>query len=72
MMRTFFVWIFLLNFSVGGSTETFTWWQLFGFLTLSLGVLVYNEIIVVPLFGFNKYTKIALEYRDRIYNEERK
>lgn len=71
MMRNLFVWVFLLNVSVGGAKETFTWWQLFGFLVLSFGVLVYNEIIVLPIFGFNNYTKIAIEYRERIYNEER-
>jgi len=27
------------------------------------GVLVYNEILVIPLFGFNRHTRVAIEAR---------
>jgi hypothetical protein len=40
--------------------ETFNLLQLFGFLILVVGTILYNEIIVIPFFGFNKYTKEKL------------
>jgi hypothetical protein len=32
-----------------------------GFLILTLGVFVYNELIVIKFWGMNEYTKIKLE-----------
>jgi hypothetical protein len=64
MLRNLFVWIFLINVKIGGG-EKFNWLQAVGFMILAFGVLVYNEIIVIPLFGFNNYTKIAIEERER-------
>jgi hypothetical protein len=71
MLRNLFVWIFLLNVKLGDKKETFTFWQLGGFMVLAFGVLVYNEIIVLPIFGFDRYTKIAIEEREK-QTEERK
>jgi hypothetical protein len=31
---------------------------------LVAGTLIYNEIVVVPFFGFNQYTKVAIAERD--------
>lgn len=70
MLRNLFVWIFLINVKIGDG-ETFNWLQAAGFIVLAFGVLVYNEIIVIPLFGFNKYTKIAIEERERQQEERR-
>ena len=53
MLRNFIVWMILLFVEIGGETEIFTYWQLAGFLVLAFGVLVYNEILVLPIFGFN-------------------
>ena len=50
--RTVVVWVFFLMMPEP-YTETFSWLQLFGFIILILGTLVYNEIIVVPLWGFD-------------------
>jgi hypothetical protein len=71
MLRNVFVWVFLMNVQIGDSKETFTFWQLGGFMMLTFGVLVYNEIIVVPIFGFNRYTKIAIEEREKQKEERR-
>lgn len=37
--------------------------QLFGFMLLVFGTLVYNEIVVLPFLGFNRYTKTELAKR---------
>ena len=44
----------------GVKKEEFTWLQLSGFILLVFGTLVYNEIIVLPVLGFDEYTKAAL------------
>jgi drug/metabolite transporter (DMT)-like permease len=59
--RTVLIWIFFLAFKIPGvKQETFSWLQLFGFILLVLGTLVYNEIIVLHTWGFDKNTKAAL------------
>ena len=53
--------------------EFFSILQLIGFLILFMGVLFYNEMVTFPYFGFNKYTKKALAFReDHKINVERK
>ena len=34
-----------------------------GFIILAVGTLLYNEIIVIPYFGFNEWTKDAIAKR---------
>ena len=34
--------------------ETFLWPQLIGFFLLALGTLIYNEVIVLPFWGFKE------------------
>ncbi len=48
----------------GKIKEEFTVLQLFGFMTLFMGVVIYNEILTIPFFGFNKYTKKAIAARE--------
>ena len=48
---------------VNGKREEFYTLQLFGFIFLVIGTLVFNEIVVVPWFGFDQYTKAALAAR---------
>ena len=38
---------------------------------MACGVLVYNEIVVIPYFGFDKNTKIAIEERSKLEKVER-
>jgi hypothetical protein len=55
----------------GKKLEEFTVLQLVGFLILFLGVIFYNEMIVIPFCGLNKYTKEAIAERE-FCHEERK
>ena len=62
--RTVLIWIFFLTVKIPGvKKETFSWLQLSGFILLVAGTLVYNEIVVVRFWGFDKNTKIAREKR---------
>jgi hypothetical protein len=58
--RTAIIWIFFISYQ-GPGHEDFIWLELIGFLFLIFGTFVYNEIIVLPFFDFNKYTKDALK-----------
>ena len=49
----------------GVAKESFTWLQLFGFILLVIGTLVYNEILVIPYFGFDKNVKANREKRSK-------
>ena len=57
--RTVLIWIgsVLLGF------EDFEPWAIPGFIVLVFGTLLYNEIVVLPFWGFDQYTKVALEAR---------
>lgn len=58
--RTVLIWIFFLIYPYDGHEE-FHFLQLGGFILLVFGTLVYNEIIILPFLGFNRYTKEALQ-----------
>jgi multidrug transporter EmrE-like cation transporter len=47
--RTVLIWMVQLILG----KEKFDWLQLIGFILLVIGTLVYNEIVVVPFFGFD-------------------
>ncbi len=68
------VWVYFMLVPVyGKKVESFTFLQLIGFLILFVGVMIYNEMISVPFFGFNKYTKQAIALREeKSIKEERK
>ena len=52
--RTVLIWIFFLTIKIPNVPgETFSFIQLIGFILLVFGTLVYNEIIVLPFFGFD-------------------
>lgn len=58
--RTLLIWgIFL--FKPGKGKERFIALELVGFVLLVIGTIVFNEIVVIPLFGFDKNTKAAFE-----------
>lgn len=57
--RTLTIWIISCLF-LG---EPFRPWAILGFTSLTIGTLLYNEIIIFPYLGFDKNTKIALEKR---------
>jgi len=52
----------------GKGHETFKWLQLVGFFVLIIGSLIYNEIVELPFFGFDQYTKKAIKEREENVN----
>ena len=67
IMRNLFTWVFLMIVPINGELlEKFNPVQLGGFLIVTTGVLVYNEIVVIPFFGFGDNTKIKIEQRERM------
>ena len=61
-LRIISVWIFFMVVPTV-IQESFHWLQLLGFLVLVLGTLIYNEILILPFWGFDKNTKVAKEER---------
>jgi len=60
-----FIWLFFLFVPINGKPiESFQPLQLVGFIVLLIGVFLYNEILVLPCFGFNLYSKQAIKYRE--------
>jgi hypothetical protein len=54
-VRTVVVWLFFLMPYINEKyRETFNYLQLIGFIMLVLGTLIYNEVIVLPFWGFDK------------------
>ena len=47
--RTLIIWIMSCLLKL----ETFEWQAIIGFVLLTFGTLLYNEIIVLPVFGFD-------------------
>jgi hypothetical protein len=58
------IWLFFLTVPVAGAEETFKWLQFLGFILLIFGTLMYNEILVIPILGFNQWTKAAIAKRE--------
>jgi len=58
------VWVFFLLYR-GEGHESFKVLQLVGFLILVSGIVLYNEILVIPFLGFNKNTTKALEEKQK-------
>lgn len=57
-IRTIVVWAFFLLPIVDEQfQETFAWLQFLGFILLIVGTIIYNEILVIPFFGFDKFIK---------------
>lgn len=67
--RTLLIWaIFLLK--PGRGRERFIWLELVGFVMLVIGTLLFNEIVVIPIFGFEKNTRKVLEAKKLRQAEE--
>ena len=58
--RTILIWICSCSF-LG---EAFLPFSIIGFLMLAFGTLLYNEIIELPVLGFNENTKRAIALRE--------
>ena len=66
-LRTIVIWTFFLTipFVPEDTKETFSWLQLLGFSILILGSVIYNEILVLPFWGFADNTKEARKKREK-------
>jgi hypothetical protein len=51
----------LLFLPIYGSTEEFLYMQLFGYIFTIIGVVIFNEVVIIHYWGFDKYTKAALK-----------
>ena len=52
------VWIFFLAYQ-GKGHESFKILQLVGFIILVMGIMLYNEIVVLPFLGFDKHITLT-------------
>lgn len=57
--RTVLIWFFSCVLGL----EDFQWRTIFGFVMLVIGTLMFNEIVVLPFWGFNTYTADAIKAR---------
>lgn len=57
--RTLIIWIMSCLLGL----EPFNWQAIFGFILLVFGTLLYNEILILPFWGFDANTKDKLEAR---------
>lgn len=65
-VRTVFIWLFFLIFEpVAGTHETFYPIQFIGFFFLVIGTLIYNEIIAIPCWGLDYYTRDNIAKREK-------
>ena len=65
-VRTVFIWLFFLLFEpVPGVHEHFYVLQLIGFILLVTGTLIYNEIVTIPYFGLDYYTRDNIAKREK-------
>ena len=48
------IWVFFI-FYPGPGQETFQWMQLIGFIFLIIGILMYNEILIIPFWGLDMF-----------------
>ncbi|MCQ2818231.1 MAG: solute carrier family 35 protein [archaeon] len=56
--RTVFIWLFFLIWApVKDTKEHFYWMQFLGFLFLLAGSVIYNEIVAIPFFNLDYYTR---------------
>lgn len=58
--RTVLVWLFFLvvPMASGDVLEHFLWLELIGFIVMVGGQLIYNGLIPIPIFGFDKHLKV--------------
>ena len=70
-VRTVFIWLFFLLFSpVEGVHETFYVLQFVGFIFVVCGTLIYNEIVTIPWYNLDFYTRDKIEERKKKAEEE--
>ena len=64
--RTVFIWLFFLIWHpVEGTQEKFWPIQFVGFMFLLAGSIIYNEIVAIPFFGLDYYTRANIAKRKK-------
>ena len=68
--RTLLVWVFFLSYTgIPNTHEKFDFIQLIGFMILITGSTMFNEILVIPFWGYNKNLgKTKKKFRPSITN----
>jgi len=67
-LRNLFVWIYFMIFTVNGvRIEQFTTIQLMGFVVLFFGILIFNEILILPVFKMQTKTRYERIGGDNTY-----
>ena len=70
-VRTVFIWLyFLILPPVEGTEEHFYFVQLIGFIFMVFGTLVYNEIITIPFWNLDYYTRDNIAKREKDEKEK--
>ena len=70
-VRTVFIWAFFLFFTpVDGTKEEFHILQFIGFIFLVCGTLVYNEIVTLPFWNLDYYTRVNIAERAKKLKEK--
>jgi hypothetical protein len=70
-VRTVFIWGFFLFFTpVEGTKEEFHILQFIGFIFLVCGTLVYNEIVTLPFWNLDYYTRVNIAERAKKLKEK--
>jgi drug/metabolite transporter (DMT)-like permease len=70
-VRTVFIWAFFLFFTpVDGTKEEFHILQFIGFIFLVCGTLVYNEIVTLPFWKLDFYTRVNIAKRKNLKGGE--
>ncbi|CAI2371437.1 unnamed protein product [Moneuplotes crassus] len=62
-VKTVVVWLFFLVYR-GDGHESFQVLQLIGFLILCIGVILFNEILIIPILGFDRNTKAEIAHNE--------
>ena len=71
-VRTVFIWLyFLILPPVEGTEEHFYFVQLIGFIFMVFGTLVYNEIITIPFWNLDYYTRDNIAKREKDEKDEK-
>ena len=69
-VRSMIIWLFfLIIHPIEGTKEEFEWWQLVGLILVLVANIIYSEIVEIPFFELNKYTRKNLE---KIENEKKR
>ena len=68
-LKSFLVWLFFLIVPTKIS-EKWSWLQFIRFILMIVGTVIFNEILIIPFWGFNKNTKEEINKEDKEENNQ--